>query len=190
MLWPMLDEVDEEEKEEVSDYLKSSSYELFDLIENLTLLLVDFELLGDEPEIIEVDELLYSLVSDIAGEALSDISAEKLNLRRQHFLRCIELCVDICQQITDTDSPLPISIESNFSSGTYSISISGPGIEDPDDKYSAELHYSLFNRARGNSKIAGFSLLRLRNLMNMIGGKFAVNTDEESTLLVLEFPAN
>lgn len=188
MLWPMLDEVTETEREEVAQYLKSLSYELFDLIENLTLLLIDFELLNDEPEMLSTDEILSSITKESGFLTLSEVSTEETMLRRQHFLRCIEVALDICGQITDERAPASIVPETRFSADSYTISFSGPALGDPDDQYGAEIHYSLFNRAKGNSRIAGFSLLRLRNLMNMIRGKLKVDAAAEATKLVMQFP--
>lgn len=188
MLWPMLDEVDETEKEEVSRYLKSSSYELFDLIENLTLVLIDFELLSEKTELLKPDEILTDILNESFSQPLSKISAEKTHLRKQHFLRCIEVCTDIYHQLTDNQGNLPIKVETGLTSGHYAIRFSGPSIFDSSDKYSTDIHYSLFSRARGNSKISGFSMLRLRNLMTMIGGSLMTEISAEATQLVLSFP--
>ncbi len=190
MLWPMLDEVDETEKEEVSRYLKSSSYELFDLIENLTLVLIDFELLSEETDLLKPDEILTDIISKSFGQSLSKISSKKTHLRKQHFLRCLEVSTDICQQLMDNQGNLPIKVETGFSSGYYRIRFSGPSIFDSSDKYSTDIHYSLFNRARGNSKISGFSMLRLRNLMTMIRGSLMTELSAEATQLVLSFPSS
>jgi signal transduction histidine kinase len=194
MLWPMIAEVKEEEKEEVYEYLKSSSYELFDLIENLTQLLIDYELLADTPEPLNpqkiIEDTLYDLHRDSVKNATEVSTKDIINLRRTHFLKCLEVSLSLCQQMGG-DTGLPsFQIQSEMSQEGCTIRFEGPSILDPEDRYGSEIHYSLFNRAKGNSKLAGFTLLRLRNLMKMIGGTLNVQVQEESTLLYLNFPGS
>ena len=187
----MIEEVEAEEREEVYQYLKSSSYELFDLIENLTRLLVDFELLAEAPE--EVN--LHQTLQDSMGESfhsgavqLDDALQNSYFIRKKHFLKCVEVCLEACEQMSDEPDQVKCRLNVSSQKSGFALRIEGPSITIPGDKYSSEIHFSLFNRAKGNSRLAGFTMLRLRNLMKMIEGDFEISATDNATILLLSYP--
>lgn len=191
MLWPMINEVSEEERDEVFGYLKSSSYELFDLIENLTQLMIDFELLTIPPDYYNPTDLIMEAIRAIE-EGNLDVDLECADarwlLRPQHFNKCLEVTHQLLQQLTEDLQDPVVTIACNCSDEACVVRFIGPSIHDASDQYSAEIHYSLFNRAKGNSKLSGFLLLQLRNLMGMVGGSLNIVATDEKTEFALIFP--
>ncbi len=193
MLWPMIDEVAPEERGEIYDYLKTSSYELFELIENLALVLTDHELINDPLEAVDLDEVITTAIAQ--DDSVMDLLAEDIpggtfQLRRKHLLNCLKLSLEACHQITEECESSEIEIKGKLIEGTLILQFIGPSIAIKGDKYSTRVQYSLFRQAKGNSKLSGFTMLRLRNLTNLVGGKLRVEINESRTLLQLSLAAN
>jgi hypothetical protein len=109
-------------------------------------------------------------------------------LRHKHLRTCLELALEISKQNIAATSTKELAINVKQPGGTLEFVFSGPSIPLPQDRADQEIQYSLFNRARGNSALSGFLLLRLRNLLEMVGGSFAVDTGTAKTMLRLGYP--
>ena len=192
MLWPMLEETDEQEKEEIFEYLKHSSYELFGLIENLSTLLMDHEMLTEESAPSRALAILSDLSSRQAGKVRVQTSIPKdvlVPLRSAHFQRCLELAFALSAQAADEadDTALEITLEQREKELLIRFVV--PGVSSLEDE-DLEVHYSLFDRAKGNSGLSGFLLLRLRNLLEMLNGELMVDADKTRTQIILHYPVD
>ncbi len=187
----MIDDVEPDERAEIYEYLKSSSYELFELIENLALVLSDYELLNEPLESLIPEELITAVIvedTSTMDPLAEDLPTQSLVLNKKHLKSCLKLSLELCSQMIEGNTSSEIHIMGTLVNGEMRLKAIGPTIAVEGDKYSTRLQYSLFTQAKGNSRLSGFTLLRLKNLMNMIKGKLNVEITKEHTELEMRFP--
>lgn len=189
----MIDEVEGAERKEVFDYLRMSSYELFELIENLALVLTDYELLHDKPQSTDLKEIIATAFAqdrsamDIINDDLPDGT---FPIRPKHFKQCLDLSLELCKEISDGHEVSEIQVKGHLADEKIILVFTGPSVAVEGDKYSTRIHFSLFKKSKGNSKLSGFTLLRLRTLMNMVEGTLQVETLSSHSSIILRFPLN
>lgn len=193
MLWPMLEDAEPEEQQEILDYLKSSSYELFELIENLALVLSDYELSKEEFQLVSLSDIMTGVLAHPENDLdfqMNEPPSKPVKIRKKHFTKCLELaCSTFKEVVTEVDGD-DFILSAHVEGDLLCLKLIGPSIEIPGDKYSTRVQYSLFNKAKGNTRLSGFVLLRLKNLLNMINGSIDLKLTAENSEMEMRFPLN
>lgn len=194
MLFSLLDRVSEDEKEEIMDNLKEASTLLFDMIDDLATVLLDYRQLieGLEPVNVQsvLDEVHRNLSSKFEqGPYQMEVNLEvpELNYYPQHLKVILKELLSNCLKFSKTGQPVKIIVHTYRDDDKVMLSVKDQGVGIDMETFAKDVFKMYKPLQMEKEGTDGVGLFRIKNIVEIHGGKVHVKSEPgEGTEVLME----
>ncbi|MGB0175583.1 MAG: sensor histidine kinase [Owenweeksia sp.] len=184
-----------EEREDIVNNLKEGAFTLFDMVEDLSAIMLDYKELNKEKESLELNEVASAVVSQLSGQIKSSDARVSLNFSKypeviysKTYLESIFLnLISNALKYRSPDRTPVIEVSSYQEDNKVMLSVKDNGLGLDLNQHREQLFkmYKTFHRDSGTDS-KGIGLFITKNQVEMMGGKISVKStpDEGSTFFV------
>lgn len=194
MLLPLLDKSDVAEKEKVIDNIREAIVNLARQVDDMSLTMLDYRHLLDEPETVDLEELLKKSFETSKAEGL-DL---QLKVRDCPQITCRPPMMEVAfaeimrnaWQYRDPDRKARLEVKARCEEGFNVLSFEDNGKGFDADEMSNDL-FKMYKQKRPElrNEAAGLGLYRIKNIVEIQGGKVSLHSREgKGTTLYLNLP--
>ena len=174
-----------EEKEDIVNNLREGAFTLFDMVEDLSAIMLDYKELNKEKESLELKEVAQTIVSQLSGQIKSADARVNLDFREypeviysKTYLESIFLnLISNALKYRSPDRTPEITVKSYREDNKVMLSVQDNGLGLDLSQHREQLFkmYKTFHRDAGaDSK--GIGLFITKNQVEMMGGKISVKS--------------
>ncbi len=177
-----------DQKEDIVQNLNEGAFQLFDMVEDLSAIMLDYKELNKEKEPIELREVAETVLTQLSGQIRSTKAEIELDFREYQdviysktYLESIFLnLISNALKYRSPDRKPKIKVRSYLDKGKVMISIcdNGLGLDLSQHREQLFKMYKTFHRDSGaDSK--GIGLFITKNQVEMMGGKITVESQPD-----------
>lgn len=182
MLFRLLDMVEGDEREMVIDNIKDGSDELFSMIDDLAVVFLDYGVLLKEKEKLDFNEIINGVKSDLddlltnsGGQIEVDFKLPHVHYHIEHIRIILTELITNSVKFCPEDRNPHIEIKSYEEDGKLMLSVGDNGCGIDIDRHERDL-FKMYKplSENGEKSSKGIGLFRVKNLVEMNGGKIEV----------------
>ncbi len=194
MLFALLEKVDEKEKEEVLANLQEASSMLFGMIDDLATVLMDMRQLSLPPEVVSVQKVIDEVLGEIQPSDLKNPASVKVDLQlpeirynRQHLKVILNELLTNCLKFAKVDTSAQVVVRTYRDKERVMLSVEDKGLGIDLEIFAKDVFKMYKPLQYKSTNIEGMGLFRVKNIVEINGGKVSLESEpEEGTKVLME----